>query len=212
MATDFFLSALITYGPLTLGLGLFLGSMGLPIPTALLVLASGAFTRQGLMDLNTSWILCLAVAVLGDSASYALGRFAREWVQRIIGSRFDSVWQRAQERLKQYGGLTIYVTRFLLTILSVPTNLIAGSSHYAFQRFLAWDLAGRATWILLYGGLGYIFGNQWQAVSRIISIYGVWLGGAAALGIGVYYTYHLMRKYGQTLVAYLPLSRYFNNF
>jgi membrane protein DedA with SNARE-associated domain len=194
MNTDFFLSAMTTYGPLALGLGLFLGPLGLPIPTALLVLAAGAFTRQGVMDWSTAWGLSLVVTVLGDTASYALGRFAGGWVQRLVGKRRAAGWQRAQERFRQQGGLAIYVTRFLLTALDVPTNLIAGSSHYAFRRFLAWDVAGRVTWILFYGGLGYIFSGQWQAVSRIVSIYGVWLGAAVAVGIGIYYLFRLLRQ------------------
>jgi len=204
MATDYFLSAMTTYGPLALGLGLFLGPLGLPIPTALLVLAAGAFTRQGLMDWSTAWSLSLVVTVLGDIASYTLGRFAGVWVQRLVGGRREAAWQGAQEQFIQHGGLAIYVTRFLL---SVPTNLIAGSSHYAFRRFLAWDVAGRVTWILLYGGLGYIFGSQWQAVSRIVSIYGVWLGGAAAVGIGVYYLFRLLRQNNRPRIVYQPVSK-----
>jgi membrane-associated protein len=74
----------------------------------------------------------------------------------------------------------------LLTALDVPTNLIAGSSRYAYQRFLTYDVAGRVTWILLYGGLGYAFGSQWEVVGQAVSSYGGWLGGVAVAGIGIY--------------------------
>lgn len=195
--TDFFLSAMTTYGPLALGLGLFLGPLGLPIPTALLVLAAGAFTRQGLMDWSTVLGLGLVVTVLGDIASYALGRCAGGWVLRLVGGRRAAVWQTAQERFRQHQGLAVYVTRFLLTALDVPTNLIAGSGRFAFRHFLAWDVAGRVNWVLLYGGLGYIFGSQWQVLSRAVSIYGVWLGGSVAVGIGVYYLFRRLRQNNQ---------------
>lgn len=46
----FFLSGMITCGPPALGLALFLGPLGLPIPTALLVLVAGAFARQGMLE------------------------------------------------------------------------------------------------------------------------------------------------------------------
>ena len=177
-----FLSAMTTAGPVALALALFLGPLGLPIPTGLLVVAAGAFVRQGLMPLALVAGLGLAATLLGDAASYLLGRSAGGWAQRLGKGRRAATWQRAQERFKERGGLALYSTRVLLTALDVPTNLIAGGSRYPFRRFLAWDVAGRVTWLLLYGGLGYLFSSQWQAVTALLSTYGLWLGVAAGAG------------------------------
>ena len=177
-----FLSAMTTAGPAAFALALFLGPLGLPIPTGLLVIAAGAFARQGLMPLALVAGLGLAATLLGDAASYLLGRFAGGWAQRLGSGRRAAAWQRAQEQFKQRGGLALYSTRVLLTALDVPTNLIAGGSRYAFRRFLAWDVAGRVTWLLIYGGLGYLFSSQWQAVTALLSTYGLWLGVAAGAG------------------------------
>ena len=174
-----FLSAMTTVGPAALALALFLGPLGLPIPTGLLVVAAGAFVRQGLMPLALAAGLGLAATLLGDAASYLLGRFAGGRAQRLGQGRRAAAWQRAQEQFRQRGGLALYSTRVLLTALDVPTNLIAGGSGYGFRRFLAWDVAGRVTWLLLYGGLGYLFGSQWQAVTALLSAYGLWMGAAA---------------------------------
>jgi membrane-associated protein len=182
---DFFLSALTDVSPLALGLGLFLGPLGLPIPTAVLVMAAGALIRQGLLTWSTALGLGLAASVLGDSASYTLGRLAGGWVERIARRRARA-WQRSRAWFLQRGAVAVYLTRVLLTALDVPTNLIAGSSNYAFRRFLTWDLAGRATWLLLYGGLGYLFSSQWQATSQAIGTYGLWVGAAAAISTGAY--------------------------
>ena len=180
-----FLSAMTTAGPAAfaaaLAVALFLGPLGLPIPTGLLVIAAGAFARQGLMPLALVAGLGLAATLLGDAASYLLGRFAGGWAQRLGSGRRATAWQRAQEQFKQRGGLALYSTRVLLTALDVPTNLIAGGSRYTFRRFLAWDVAGRATWLLIYGGLGYLFSSQWQAVTALLSSYGLWLGVAAGV-------------------------------
>ena len=181
--TDFFLNAMTTYGPPAFGLALLLSPMGLPIPTALLVVATGAFARQGLIDWSAAFVLGLAATVLGDSAGYALGRFVEGWMQRCVGRRRAAVWQTAQEQFKRYGTLALYATRLFLTALDVPTNLVAGSSRYAFRHFLVWDVAGRATWIMLYGGLGYAFGSQWQAVSQVVSGYNGWLWVVAVTGL-----------------------------
>lgn len=191
--TEVFLSALTAAGPWILALALFLGPLGLPIPTGLLLLVAGALARQGLMPWIPALALGLAATVLGDLAAYGLGRLGSGWVARLTRRRAD-LWQRAQGWFQQRGGLAIYATRVLLTSLDVPTNLIAGSSGYACRQFLAWDLAGRATWLLLYGGLGYLAGSRWPAVSSLVSSYGAWLGVAAALVGGVIYLVRRLRR------------------
>jgi membrane protein DedA with SNARE-associated domain len=202
--TDFFLTGMITYGPLALGLALMLGALGLPMPIPLLGLAAGAFARQGLIDWKTLSALGLMGAVLGDSVSYAVGCFAGGWVQRWLGG--SSAWQKAGDQFQQRGALAVYVTRFLLTPLAVPTSLIAGSSGYAFRRFLAYAVAGDFTWIALYCGLGYIIGSRWQAVSQNISHYLGWLGGAVVVGIGVYVLLRRLRHTHRVQVTYRSVS------
>jgi membrane protein DedA with SNARE-associated domain len=201
--TDFFLTGLITYGPLVLGLALLLGAMGLPMPIPLLGLAAGAFARQGLIDWKTLSALGLMGAVLGDSVSYAVGRFAGGWVQGRLGG--SSGWQKAGDQFQQRGALAVYVTRFLLTPLAVPTSMIAGSSGYAFRRFLAYAVAGDITWIALYCGLGYIFGSRWQVISQLVSHYLGWLGGAAVVGIGVYFLLRRSRQTHRAQIAQRPV-------
>lgn len=195
--TGFFLSAMTTAGPLALALALFLGPVGLPIPTGLLVLAAGALARQGLVPWAAALALGLAATVLGDLAAYGLGRLGGGWVARLARRRAD-LWQRARDWFQRRGGLAVYATRVLLTSLDVPTNLIAGGSGYAFQRFLAWDLVGRATWLLLYGGLGYLAGSRWPAVSHLVTSYGIWLALAAALISGLTYLVRRLRRNRQS--------------
>jgi len=202
--TDFFLTGMITYGPLVLGLAMMLGALGLPMPIPLLGLAAGAFARQGLIDWKTLSALGLMGAVLGDSVSYAVGRFAGGWVQYRLGA--SSAWQKAGDQFQQHGALAVYVTRFLFTPLAVPTSLIAGSSGYAFRRFLTHAVAGDFTWIALYCGLGYIFGSRWQVISQLVGHYLGWLGGAVVVGIGVYVLVRRLRQSQRAQIACRSVS------
>lgn len=182
--TDFFLTGMLTYGPPAFGLALLLGALGIPVPGTLFVLAAGAFGRQGIIDLAEASGLGLTGAVLGDSAGYIVGRLAKSWVERRLGQL--AAWQSAQQTFERRGGIAIYLTRFLLTPLAVPTNLIAGGSGYAFWRFLSYDVAGEVTWLILYGGLGYLFGSQWEAISQFISDFSGLLVGLILFGAGLY--------------------------
>lgn len=190
--TELFLTGMLTYGPLALGLALLLGALGIPVPGTLFVLAAGAFVRQGILDLFTASGFGLLGAVVGDSASYAIGYFAKGWVERRFGQ--SAAWQKARNTFERRGGLAIYLTRFLLTPLALPTNLIAGGSGYSFGRFLAYDVAGELTWIVLYGGLGYAFGSQWELINQFISDFSGLLVGVVALGAGIYF---LVRRWRQ---------------
>jgi membrane protein DedA with SNARE-associated domain len=191
--TEFFLNALAAYGPAALGLALLVGNMGLPTPTTPLVLASGALAREGLMDWQAAVIWGYAGAILGDTFSYAVGRSGWDWAQRALSERRADLWNRALARFQRHAGLAIYLTRVIFTTLDVPINLIAGSSRYPTQRFVAATLAGRATWLVLFGGLGYIAGSQWQTAGQIVNDYSLYLAIAilAILAFALLYRHRL---------------------
>lgn len=173
--TNYFLTGIISSGPWMFALALFIGAIGVPIPGSLFVLAAGAFIQQEV--LATSAILTGFMGViLGDMTSYSIGRLAKLWI--VARWNHKPVWQSAQNTFNRRGGLAVYLTRFLLTPLALPTNLIAGSSGYSATRFLAYDIVGEITWFILYGGLGYAFGTQWELVNE-------YMGNVSGLGMGL---------------------------
>jgi len=182
---EILLPAVSTFGPLLLGVLLFLSPLGLPFPSALLVLATGALVQQGLMNWQVALFLTVLAPILGDCTSYALGRSIGGWI-RHRERRWVKTWHRAEAFLGQHGALAVYVTRFLFPALDVPTNLLAGSSGLAFYRFLGCAAVGRATWIALYGGLGYVYGSRWEAAGQIADAYAGWLSGLVVVVFGVY--------------------------
>ena len=48
----------------------------LPLPASMVLIAAGAFAQQGVLGAQAAAAAALAGAVLGDSGSYGLGRFA----------------------------------------------------------------------------------------------------------------------------------------
>lgn len=185
--SELFLSGITDYGPLVLGLATLLAAAGLPTPATPLILAAGAFARQGLVDWRGALILALLGVVLGDIISYGIGRFAGGWVDKLTSGRRAVFIHRARDRFNRYGGLALYMTHSVLVSLDVPSNLVAGSSRYPFPRFLFFVITGRGTWILLYGTLGYLVGSQWEQVSALIGRYTLWFGLAIALAFGAIY-------------------------
>ena len=181
---DYLLTQIINYGAPLFGLILFLGAVGIPVPASFLLIAAGAFSQQGFLDWVSIAIFGFLGVVLGDATSFGMGFYARNWVaKRFEGS---PAWKNARDTFEARAGLAVYLTRFLITALAVPTNLIAGGSGIQFRRFMLYDLLGELTWVILYGGLGYLFGSQWELVSDFISSFGGLLLGLVILGIGVW--------------------------
>jgi membrane-associated protein len=182
--SDYLLTLVINYGSPFIAIVLFLGALGFPVGASVLVIAAGAFSEQGILAWHTTALLGLFGAVLGDMLSFGLGYYNRDWVDAHFGK--SPAWRNARDTFDKRAGLAIYLTRFLVTSLAIPTNLIAGGSGIRFRRFLTWDIVGELTWILLYGGLGFWFGSQWEILSNFISNFGGLLLGLTLLGIGVW--------------------------
>ena len=182
--TNWTLTNLASYGVPILILTSYVGSLGIPFPITMVIMAAGAFTRTGLIDWRWAVLACLAGAALADNSEYLFGRFAHRWLMRRFEQR--SVWQQAMATINRQGGWAILLTRFWLTPLAPAINVIAGS-RYPFARFLVFDLLGQFLWVVLYGGLGYLFAAQWQALSQAVSLFSGFSVALVILGYVIFY-------------------------
>lgn len=190
--SEFLLTQIINYGSPLFAVFLFLGALGFPVGASVLLIAAGAFSQQGILTWYSTALLGLLGAVLGDAISFGIGYYAKDWVIARFGK--SPTWQKARDTFDSRAGMAVYLTRFLITALAVPTNLIAGGSGIRFRRFMTYDAFGEMTWILLYGGLGFWFGSQWEVVSDFISNFGGFLLGLVLLSGGVWLGTRQLKK------------------
>lgn len=182
--SDFLLTQIINYGAPLVGLILLLGALGIPVPGSVVVIAAGAFSQQGVLNWPNAAFIGFVGAILGDMASYGMGHFAKDWTWKRFGN--SPAWINASNSFQKRAGLAVFLTRWLVTAIAIPTNLIAGGSGYKFSHFMLYDMLGEVTWILLYGGLGYLFGSQWELVYDFMSNFGGLVLGLVILGFGIY--------------------------
>jgi len=181
--SDFFLTQVINFGTPLVGLILFLGALGFPVGASVVVIAAGAFGQQGILDIPSAAIYGLLGAVIGDTLSFGMGYYAKDAVQRRFGN--SAAWQGATETFQKNAGMAVFLTRWLITAIAIPTNLIAGGSGFKYSRFISYDLTGEIVWIILYGGLGYLFGSQWELVYDFMSNFGGLILGIVLMGFGI---------------------------
>jgi membrane protein DedA with SNARE-associated domain len=182
--TDWALVSLSAYGPLALVFIAYIGSLGIPFPITVVIAAAGALSRAGLLDWQTGLLACLAGAALADTSEYLLGRLAQPWLRRRFEQRI--AWVKAQETLNRQGGWAVLLTRFWLTPLAPAVNVLAGG-RYPFARFVLFDLSGQLLWVLLYGGLGYLFAAQWEQASQLLSTFSALSVGLVLLALGAWF-------------------------
>lgn len=184
MNSETLLQHLQNSGPVVLAVVLFLASMGIPLPASIIVIAAGAFARQGRFSWEAAFFMTLLGATLGSGGSYLCGSKGLEMMTSRL--KRGRAWRKAEKTFQERGAAAIVLTRFLLTPLALPINLIAGADKYPFGKFMAFCAFGQAIWVAIYGGAGYAAGASWPWVQARIGSYAPWiLGGAVAL-FGIY--------------------------
>lgn len=181
--SDFLLTQVINYGAPLLAIVVFIGGLGAPLPCTLLVIAAGAFARQGILPWHTTALVSIISVVIGDMLSYSLGYYASGYVLK----RFSGTpqWLEAEKTFEKWGPLSIFFSRFLVTAIALPVNLLSGTTRYPFRKFLMYDLLGEMIWIFGYGGLGYLFGSQWEMVNEFLSNFGGLVLGVVVFIVGI---------------------------
>jgi membrane protein DedA with SNARE-associated domain/membrane-associated phospholipid phosphatase len=170
--------------------------VGLVAPGETVVIAGGVIAGQGEIQLIPLIGLVWTCAVLGDSASFFIGRrLGRAFLERH-GPRVGIT----EERLKQveayfdrHGGKTILIGRFIGLVRAIAP-FIAGSSGLAYKRFIPYSVVGAGLWSTLFCVLGYIF---WRSFDRVVAVAGhaiLAFGITVGVIVGVVVLYRNRRK------------------
>ncbi|MFO1454763.1 MAG: DedA family protein [Steroidobacteraceae bacterium] len=132
------------------------------LPGDSLLFATGALAAidtSGTLSAPAIAGLLIVAAILGNTTNYAIGR----WIgpQAFSGKyRFLKVdyLRRTEAYFAEHGGKTVVLSRFL-PIIRTFAPFVAGIGHMHYGRFQAFNVAGAATWVVLFIGGGYFFGN-----------------------------------------------------
>lgn len=169
---DALLSPLLTHGYPILGLTLWLGAIGLPVPTGLSAALAGSVAAQGAVTWTLAGAVAVVASVLGDLVGYGLGRvLSRQFLER------QGHWlgytaarrTRVEPLMIQWGGAAVLLSRTLASHLSAVLNLLAGASHYGLPAFVVFTVIGRLLWTSAYLGVGYGVGANLDAAASFLT-------------------------------------------
>lgn len=164
--------------------------LGLVIPGESVMLASGFFAHQGLLELDAVIVVGIVGAILGDNIGYQLGsHLGREWLLRH-GTRFGLKPRRldkAEAFFARHGAKAVFFGRFVgFARALVP--FLAGASRMSYRQFIVYNAIGAVLWTLACVLLGYFLGASWRVAEEWISRTGLVIGvllTAAAIGMWI---------------------------
>jgi membrane-associated protein len=147
--------------------GLFFGFI---FPGDSLLFTAGLLSSQGYLYLPVLLALLPIMAIAGDSAGYAFGK----WVGPKIFVKEDSLFfssrhvKRAEEFYEKYGPRAIILARFVPMVRTfVP--IVAGVGGMKYKTFLTYNVIGGVLWgagVLL---LGYFLGSAFPQTENYLT-------------------------------------------
>lgn len=179
------LTAWLALHPYWLGVALFLAALteclaivGLLVPGTVLLLGIAVIAGSGVLSLGETLALGYIGGLLGDLASYALGRRYHQNIRNLPGLRDHPDWLlRAELYFHRYGVASLLVGRFIGPLRPM-LPLTAGMLDMPFGRFLLVSVIASAGWALAYLLPGWTAG----AALRLPLQEGFW--GEAAILVG----------------------------
>lgn len=185
--SDILLQLVPSYGLWLIGAVTFLSCLAIPVPSSLLMVAGGAFAASGDLSLGLTGGAAYLGAVAGDQTGFAVGRQGIGLVARMDarGGQRAHLLQKARDFSAKWGGVGVFLSRWLLSPLGPYVNFIGGASGLGWGIFTLGSLTGEAVWVTLYTGLGFVFSGQIEMVADLAgNISGLLAAGALALVLG----------------------------
>lgn len=132
------------------------------LPGDSFLFAIGALSATGTWNIFWIWILLCLAAVLGDTVNYSIGHALGTHIkakQKFLGIPIKPEHIAKTEAFyAKYGAKAIVLARFL-PIIRTFAPFVAGMAHMDYKTFAIWNIAGGVTWVSIFLGLGYFFGN-----------------------------------------------------
>jgi membrane protein DedA with SNARE-associated domain/rhodanese-related sulfurtransferase len=137
---------------------MFLAAIGLPLPTAIVLLGAGAAAHAGL-KLEVLLPLAWSAAVLGDTLLYLGGRYTGWWLLAGL-CRFsinpEACIFSSSAYFYRRGAKTLLFAKWVPGLASMAAPL-AGSLNMRIRRFLPLDVAGNFFYVSTWITAGYLF-------------------------------------------------------
>lgn len=201
MIKAYTISLIQQYGAFGALIGLALEFLGLPVPGETLMSFLGfASWKHGGNAIYINLVFSTAGTFSGSMLAWLIGRRYGETVLlkfgkyiHITGEKLDSVKRRFEKRKAPF----ILFSRYIPGVRHIVPYL-SGISGVRFGTFLTYNLIGSVIWCGSFIGLGFILGERWTTVERLIKTYSIIL---VLLAVFVFVVVKYFSRHKKTIFA-----------
>ena len=195
---DTLLALVPDYGLIVVVVLVFLGCLGVPLPTLLIALAAGGFSATGDLSIATVVPSILAAIFSGDLVAFVIGRRMGEpLVERLAsGRRTAPATARGRSLLERFGTLAIFLSRTVFSPTGPYVTYLAAAGGLPWRRFILAAVPGAIAWTLFYTSLGHLFASR---IEELAALFGNVIGTTvASLIVAVLIALLIRRWHGWT--------------
>lgn len=174
------------YGYLVLLVGLPLDAIALPIPPGNTTLTyTGYLSYKGVLQ----WLPAIGAAVMGSvlgmTATYLIGyKLGSPLIERYGKwlSLKPELIEKTRTAYQKYGNNLLLISYFMPGIRQF-IGYFVGILRIPYRTFAIYAYTGSILWVVSFFAIGYVFGDQWQAVFTLVEQYlkYVFIGGVSLL-------------------------------
>lgn len=141
--------------------------VGLFLPGVAIMFGIGALVSTGALELWPTLIAAAAGAVVGDGASFWLGRHFHQQLRVVWPfTRYPALVNRGVDFFHRHGGMSVVLARFLGPVRPIlPT--VAGMLDMPPRRFLVFNITSAILWAPAYILPGVAFGASIGLASQV---------------------------------------------
>lgn len=177
------------YGYFVLLFGLPLDFIVLPIPPGNSTLTyTGYLSYKGILEEVPAVVLALAGAYIGVSITYFIGyKLGMPLIERYGKFLFlkPSMVEKTRQYYDKYGNKLLFFSFFIPGIRQF-IGYFVGIIRVPYRTFVLYAFSGAGLWVITFFAIGYLFGDQWQVVFRLVEEYlKIFFIGAGALILGL---------------------------
>jgi len=130
------------------------------LPGDTLLFVAGACAAGGLLELHWLLLAFILGASLGDTLNYWIGNYIG---LKVLQCRFPGILKkeyidRTYGFYERYGGLTIFVARFV-PVVRTFAPFLAGVGSMKYPKFITFNILGGVVWSVSIVSAGYLLGT-----------------------------------------------------
>jgi membrane protein DedA with SNARE-associated domain len=179
-----------------------LAFVGILVPGTFFIILYGSLAAGGYFSIVDLIWFAAAGAVLGDVASFYLGKRGSGFFNENNRIFKTSFLEKGKDFFGRHGAKSVFLGRFVGPVRAV-IPFIAGLSAMNQARFYFWDITSAILWATSHLFLGYFLGHAWHLVEVWSTRIGVFLAAAAIFLVCGYLFKRFLLHKGKQLFAFL---------